>query len=67
MQFFLQTTVALVITAMAVAYVIWYLWRSMVTRKSGCGTCNTHCPSAEEDQGKRKTLVAIEYLDQQDE
>ena len=60
-----QTTVAIGISLFAGAYVAWYLWRSIVSGKSSCGSCSTGCETVDPGQGNLKAFVAIEQLDQQ--
>ena len=60
-----QTTVAIGISVLAGIYVAWYLWRSIASGKSSCGSCSTGCETVDSGQGKRQAFVAIEQLDQQ--
>ena len=59
-----QTIVAIGITVLAGVYVAWYLWRSIVSGKSSCGSCSTGCEPADPTHGKPRAFVAIEQLDQ---
>jgi len=59
-----QTIVAIGITVLAGVYVAWYLWGSIVSGKSSCGSCSTGCEPADPTHGKPRAFVAIEQLDQ---